>query len=54
MLRKNGIPIIYMHVQYLQQHTEKVFCIETLRTWILLYIHSKRIEREGKKLNKML
>ena len=34
--------LIYMHVQYLQQHTEKAYYVETLRTCDLLYMHSKK------------
>ena len=48
------ICIYITHVQYLQEHTEKVCCIEALRIFISLYMHSKRIERAGQKLSKML
>ena len=48
------IYIYILHVQYLQEHTEKVCCIENLRTFISLYMDSKRIERAGQKLSKML
>ena len=43
-----------MHVKHMQQHTEKTCYAETLETCSLLYMHSKRIERGGQKLRKMI
>ena len=41
--------LIYMHVQYLQQHTEKAYYVETLRTCDLLYMHSKKQDNNSAK-----